>query len=45
MTAPVRSSSVDQQSNYDEPFEDEEDGMKIEISVSLLNAYYSSSKC
>lgn len=36
VTAPVRSSCVDQQSNYSELTEDEEDGTKMEISVSLL---------
>ena len=34
VTAPVRSSCVDQQSSYDDTAEEEEDGMKIEIAVS-----------
>ena len=36
VTAPAKSSPVDQQTNYDESAEDDEDGMKIEVSVSLI---------
>lgn len=36
VTAPVRSSCVDQQSNYSELTEDEDDNTKMEISVSLF---------
>ena len=40
VTAPVRSSCVDQLSSYDETAEEEEDGMKIEIAVSYTTTQY-----
>jgi len=39
VTAPAKSSPVDQQTNCDESTEDDEDGMKIEVSVSQLISF------